>query len=164
MIDADLQYPPEAIAPMVHIVSTTMAQVVISRRARNNTGFVRKLSTKVYNLVFARVLLGLEYDTQAGLKVFRRNVIEKISIDPSPWSFDMEFIVRSLQQGYTLYSYDIEFMSRQSGKGKISLIPATIELVRAALKIRATVPRKEIRAAYKKNLKLELDIDEGMKS
>lgn len=164
MIDADLQYPPEAIAPMVHIVDTTMAQVVISRRARNNSGFVRKLSTKVYNLVFARILLGLDYDTQAGLKVFRRAVIEKITIDPSPWSFDMEFIVRSLQKGYTLYSYDIDFMSRQAGKGKISLVPATIELVKAALKIRASVPRKQIRAAYKKNLKLELSIEKGMNS
>lgn len=164
MIDADLQYPPEAIAPMTHIVSTTMAHVVISRRARNNTGFIRKLSTRVYNFVFARVLLGLDYDTQAGLKVFRRGVIEKITLHPSPWSFDMEFIVRSLQQGYTLYSYDIDFTSRQHGKGKIDLIPATIELTRAALRVRASIPRKQIRAAYKKNARLELAINKGLDS
>jgi glycosyltransferase involved in cell wall biosynthesis len=75
MIDADLQYPPEAIAPMYEQLAELEADVVITERVEQHTSFLRQLSSKVFNLIFTRALFGIQYDTQSGLKLFKQRYI-----------------------------------------------------------------------------------------
>jgi glycosyltransferase involved in cell wall biosynthesis len=152
MIDADLQYPPEAIAGMYADLHKKHVDIVISERVELHTPLFRRLSSKVFQFVFAKLLFGINYDTQSGLKLFRKHVIESILLTPSPWSFDLEFIVRSLEHGYTLSSRDIIFAERHSGRAKINVFKATFELAYAAIQLRRVTHTKRLKRNYKHNL------------
>jgi glycosyltransferase involved in cell wall biosynthesis len=151
MIDADLQYPPEAITAMYTTLMDRNIDIVITERYEEKSPLLRRISSKVFSIVFARILFGLNYDTQSGLKLFKKNVIETISIKPSPWSFDLEFIVRSLEAGFKIDSHRIQFAERYRGQAKISVLKATFELASASLKLRAVTSGKLLRTKYKQN-------------
>jgi glycosyltransferase involved in cell wall biosynthesis len=151
MIDADLQYPPEEIVPMYKKLVELGVDIVITERIAMKSSRVRRLSTKVFNLVFAKAMFGLSYDTQSGLKLFRKSVLESIEISPSPWSFDLEFIVRSLEAGHKIYSHKIPFYQRYSGQPKIAIIKVAYELSVASIKLRQATSLSLTKTKYKQN-------------
>lgn len=155
MIDADLQYPPEDIVPMVQLLMSNNADVVLSTRLEHGTSYIRQLATKVYNLLFIKLLFGIDYDTQSGLKVFRRSVIINMELNPSPWSFDLEFIVQCLMRQYRILTHDIVFGNRHSGEAKVKIVAASLEVAKASLLLRAKISRRDIRSAYQENARFD---------
>ncbi len=151
MIDADLQYPPESIPEMVRFITEENADVVVTRRVSNDTSALRKFVSASYNFVFTRALFGIDYDTQSGLKVFRRSVFDGLEMHPSPWSFDLEFIVQCLLRRYRIVSHDIDFAKRHSGPVKLSVVKASLEIMKATLSLRAKVSRRQVRAGFENN-------------
>lgn len=153
MIDADLQYPPEAILPMYQLLMQSDVDVIVTERLDDaSTSKFRQLSSKVFNLVFTRLLFGFNYDTQSGLKLFRKEVITDTPLHPTPWSFDLEFIVRALENNYKVLSYQITFSKRHSGKAKVKVIRVTYELAVASIKLRLNSSRRKIKLAYNSSL------------
>jgi glycosyltransferase involved in cell wall biosynthesis len=136
MIDADLQYPPEAIAPMIDILTIEDLDIVLSKRIDRQVSLIRRLFSKVFNFVFVKLLFGINYDAQSGLKLFKKQVLNNMVISPSPWSFDLEFIVRSIESGYKITSFEIPFSKRIQGDAKINLITTAIELALASIRLR----------------------------
>ena len=151
MIDADLQYPPEAIGPMQRLLTKTNADVVITERQQNKTTLLRKLSTFVFNLIFVRFLFGLSYDTQSGLKLFRKSVLDDFEMTPSPWSFDLEFLVRSLENKRKIITYSIPFSERWTGVTKVKMAGVAVELAKASLQLRWNTSARKIRSGLKAN-------------
>lgn len=153
MIDADLQYPPEAILPMYQLLIQSDVDVVVTERIDDDsTSKLRQLSSKVFNFVFTRLLFGFNYDTQSGLKLFRKEVITTTSLHPTPWSFDLEFIVRALENNYKVLSHQITFSKRHSGQAKVKIIRVTYELVVASIKLRLNSSGRKIKTAYHSSL------------
>jgi dolichol-phosphate mannosyltransferase len=152
MIDADLQYPPEAIVDMLQLLHDNNSDIVITSRNEHMVSFVRKLSTRIFNYLFVKLLFGFDYDTQSGLKLFRKEILKTINLTPGKWSFDLEFIVRSLEDNYRILSYEIPFAERHSGEAKINLISATYDLITQSIKLRATSSGKILRKAYRTNV------------
>jgi len=135
MIDADLQYPPEAIPDMVSKLSKG-CDIVVANRLTRETGIFRSLISKSFVFLFGRFLHGLECDVQSGLKVFRRKIIREVRLDPSPWAFDMEFLLSAQNSGYSIGSVDVVFSDRRFGKSKVNIIRTSIEIGLSALKLR----------------------------
>lgn len=148
MIDADLQYPPEAIPGMYQQLRKTEADVVLTKREDRQTSWFRKLSSSVYNLLFTRLLFGFNYDTQSGLKLFRKRVIQTITVKPTPWSFDLEFIVRALEQGYVLTSLPIRFDERHAGEAKVKVGKVAFELAKASLQVWRNSSPDKVKRGY----------------
>jgi dolichol-phosphate mannosyltransferase len=149
MIDADLQYPPEAIKLMYHKMQYLEADIVITNRLVNKTSWLRKLTSYGFNFVFTRMLFGIGYDTQSGLKLFRKEVLQSMSLSPSPWTFDLEFIVRALENNYVITSQDIVFSERLSGAPKIKLLDATLEIASGSLKLWRETSTRHVKLRYK---------------
>jgi len=136
MIDADLQYPPEAIAVMVSGLGETCDIVVANRKDYEAPKF-RKVFSKVFKFAFGRALHGIGCDVQSGLKVFKKEVFESVRFAPkSPWSFDLEFLVRAKSAGFSVAEYDITFKKRQAGDSKISFVRNGWDLATSALSLR----------------------------
>ena len=154
MIDADLQYPPEAIVPMYSLMSSTNTDVVLTNRQDHATSRLRKISSAGFNFVFTKMLFGFDYDSQSGLKLFKRDVIRNISLSPTPWSFDLEFIVRALELDYKIVSYDISFAQRYAGEAKIQVSKVAIELAKASLKLRFSSSPTKVKRAYRNSNRL----------
>ena len=136
MIDADLQYPPESIPDMLKKIENNKVDIIVARRREYNTSFTRRIVSHTFQWFFGQVLHNLSFDVQSGLKVFRREIIKRISLNPTPWTFDLEFLVKARNAGYKIESYDIYFDNRYCGKSKVSLLQASLEIGIGALKVK----------------------------
>lgn len=135
MIDADLQYPPEAIIEMLQRISEN-ADIVVANRKETEISFLRKIVSKSFNYIFARFLHSLNCDVQSGLKMFKKEILSKVKLDPSPWTFDMEFLLSARNFGYKINSIEIFFYERTSGKSKVKVLKASFEIGWNALKLK----------------------------
>lgn len=135
MIDADLQYPPEAILPMYE--RAKKHGVCVANRKVNNTSFLRKWGSRMNVLVFEKMLLGLDCDTQSGLKVFKRDIVDHLEKDEvTPWTLDMPLLIKAQELGYKVSEYDIEFSERKNGESKVNFVKTSIEIASSAVKLR----------------------------
>lgn len=152
MIDADLQYPPEAILPMLKLVHNHDVDLVVTERKDSETSKLRQLSSSVFNFIFTRLLFGINYDSQSGLKVFRKDILKKIRIHPTPWSFDLQFIVKSLENNFKILSYPIKFSERNAGIAKVKVLQVTAELAKASLSLKKDSSSSKVKRGYQRNL------------
>ena len=135
MIDADLQYSPEYIPQMMAQIEDGK-DIVVANRKRYEAGFMRKTMSKVFHSVFAKSLHGFDEDVQSGLKVFKKSVVKHLELNPSSWTFDMEFLLKARHAGYKIGSVDIEFLKRYAGSSKIAMVRSSAEIGYSALKLK----------------------------
>lgn len=135
MVDADLQYPPEAIPQMLKL--TNKFGVVVGERSENDEGVLRKFLHHGYNFVFNNLLHGLKTDVQSGLKIFKKEIIENIdSKNLTSWTFDLSLLVTAKQLGYQIGGLKIKFDKRVEGKSKVNIFKTSIEIGLNSLKLK----------------------------
>lgn len=136
MIDADLQYPPEAIPEMLAKIHTGY-DIVVGNRKENSVNLIRRFVSKTFHIVFTRLLHGLRVDAQSGLKVFKTEILHEITFNnPPPWAFDLEFLVQAKQLNLNIGGIDIVFEKRHTGKSKISVLNASYQIGLSAVKLK----------------------------
>ncbi len=127
MIDSDLQYPPEAIVPMVKALEK--ADIAVANRKTYNDSRVRKLFSRTFKFAFGKLLFGLDTDIQSGLKAMKREVFETVKFDPkSQWTFDLEFLHRANHAGFKITNVNIIFKSREKGDSSINILKTAWEI------------------------------------
>jgi|YNPMSStandDraft_1061717.scaffolds.fasta_scaffold01174_8 cellulose synthase/poly-beta-1,6-N-acetylglucosamine synthase-like glycosyltransferase len=135
-IDADLAYPPELIPQLADYLQQNNIDIVVGNRIYvNGERIIKKIAAKIFKFFFGRLLFGLRYDVQSGLKVFKKEVFNHLNLNPSKWGFDIEFLFKATQLGYKIEGYPIDYGSRKKGKGKMNLLSAGIELLLISLKL-----------------------------
>lgn len=132
MIDADLQYPPEAIPQM--LCQLQDFDVVVANRKSKKIGVFRKFLSEGNRVVFGKLLHKLDCDIQSGLKIFKKRIINNITLDPTPWTFDLELLLKARLGGYKITDIDIIFEERKFGTYKVSTLLTTLEIGFAAVK------------------------------
>lgn len=132
MIDADLQYPPEALPAMLEKIEAGH-DVVVAGRSKHNTNINRQLTSRFFNYIFGRLMHNFSVDVQAGFKVFRKEIIERIKINPSPWTFDLEFLIEARNAGYKITSHEIVFHKRTYGESKVNLFATSFQIGLSAI-------------------------------
>ena len=142
MIDADLQYPPEVIPTMVAKIDNG-ADIVIANRKEEHTNFVRKLFSETYRFYFVKLLHGIDLDSQSGLKVLKKEIVERIPMQRGKWVFDLTLLTQAKNAGYHLDTVDILFTDRVAGKTKVNLFTTSFELIINAIHLRLQ-PKKPI--------------------
>lgn len=135
MIDADLQYPPEAIPEMMEKLNNS--DIVVSNRIdRSDSSWKRKIASKTFRFIFVRFLFNLDCDAQSGLKVFKKEILDYAHVAPTPWTFDLQFLYKAQNVGYTIKNFDIEFAERQSEQVKLKFLSSIFEIGTQAFKLR----------------------------
>lgn len=127
MIDADLQYPPESIFDMITLINKGF-DIVVADRKDKRTNWIRNFLSSGYLYFFGKVLHQFECDVQSGLKVFKKDILERIELNPSAWTFDLEFLLKARNAGYKITSTNIIFSKRNSGVEKIKLHKAVFQI------------------------------------
>jgi len=162
MLDGDLQYPPESIPAMCKALETS--DIAVASRNQYTDSRVRKILSNSFKKFFGNVLFGLHHDIQSGMKAFKRQVLETIKFEPkSPWTFDLEFLHRAKQAGFTIKNVETDFARRINDFSKVGFIATTMEIGIHALLLRVkkihavSIAPKEIGSmlgagmGYKKN-------------
>ena len=128
-IDADLQYPPEAIPEMFQLANQSNTGIVIANRSHRRT----------YHRLLSRLLLGLDCDVQSGLKIFRREIINHLSPrDIAPQSLDVPLVHTARELGYHLSCVDVDFSPQVSPTSKTAFLRSISEFGAATVKTRLT--------------------------
>lgn len=135
MLDADLQYSPKFIPDMLEKIENG-ADIVVGNRKKYEAGLHRKFVSKTFNFLFVRMLHGLRVDSQAGLKVFRKSVVQHLELNPSSWTFDLELLLKARSAGYKIENHDITFNKRHAGSSKIAFVRSSFEIGKNAFALK----------------------------
>jgi cellulose synthase/poly-beta-1,6-N-acetylglucosamine synthase-like glycosyltransferase/glycosyltransferase involved in cell wall biosynthesis/O-antigen/teichoic acid export membrane protein len=135
MIDADLQYPPEAIPQMLEKINNGF-DVVVASRSQKHVSFVRLFLSRGFEFVFGRLLHNFNFDVQSGLKAFRRKIIDEVELKPDAWTFDLEFLTKARNAGHKITHIDIVFEQRLHDESKVNFREAIFQIGWHALKTR----------------------------
>lgn len=107
-LDADMDLHPGQLIGFFDIMRTTGADVVIGSKwhpeSRVNYPLKRRLYSKAYYFM-TRLLFGLPIkDTQTGMKLFRREVLERVLplILAKRFAFDIELLANAHRLGYKI--------------------------------------------------------------
>lgn len=137
MIDGDLQYPPEELPEMIRLLENY--DLVIGRRKKRWLhNHFRNIGSHTFSFL-GKLFLGLDYDTQAGLKVFKRSVLEAISFNANPWSFDVDFLYKAKRAGFKIGSKMIDFENNPYRPSRFQFSKVAYDLGTTAIKLR-TLP------------------------
>lgn len=122
MIDADLQYPPDALPRMISIIENDEADIVVAKRDFRKHD-LRWLLSSVFTALFGNILLGVpSSDIQSGEKVFKKEVIRSLDIRAKKWEFDIEFLYRAHKKGFRIAELPVNFERRGGGSTKINVL------------------------------------------
>jgi len=139
--DVDLAYPPEQLRTLLAGVEDGWDVVVGSRwhsdsQAIARPSLLRQVSSRLFNLLTATVLLGQYRDTQCGCKAFRgdvaRTVFEHTRIDG--FAFDVE--VLHLVERYRLSLSEVPVRVSDGGSSTVRVGSVAIRMIRDLFRIR----------------------------
>ncbi len=133
VIDADLSYPPEAIPEMITMLQDA-AIVVANRDDMDSERKFKRLAARLSNAVFGRAFFGLNFDVHTGLKVFKKEVVNSITLNPSKWSFHLEMLLKAMNAGFEVVGYPVKHTPRKSGQDSMNIVQSLVELTLLSLR------------------------------
>ena len=124
-MDSDLSHDPRYIPSMIQALSDH--DIIIGSRLVHGGKIIDRtprrdiLSISVNTVI--RLLLRIKvYDWTSGLRVYRREVWEKImpEVHCDKWDFQFESLYKAIRKGYTVKEHPITFYERAEGESKFS--------------------------------------------
>lgn len=125
LLDADLQYDPDAIPRFVEELDRGFDMVTGRKQGRYQKQFV----STVYNWL-ARKIFGVPVHDMNSMKAFRREVLDEVRLRHDWHRF---FVVLAHARGFTVTEVDVEIRPRRHGRPKYSgrgrIVVGTLDLI-----------------------------------
>ena len=125
-LDADLEIAPEHLLRLMQELDASGAQVVVGTKRGERSDFPlrRRLLSRAFRGAVS-FLFGLSVaDTQTGVKLFRREVLERVAprMSSGRFAFDIELLVAATRFGYTIAECPVPVsFARDRAMGRMSL-------------------------------------------
>ncbi len=159
-IDADGQINESSIAEAFHIMKNQKADIVMGSKkhssSRVNYSLLRK-SISFFSQIFIKLLFGLGVsDTQAGIKLFRREVIKAIlpKLKVNRFAFDIEALSVAKYLGYHKFiEFPITVKMLKDDNSNINSFLLMNDVAKTLKETLAIVIRLRILGSYRTNRK-----------
>jgi putative flippase GtrA len=139
--DADLAYPPDLLRDLLVAVEDGWDVAVGSRwhrdsRALARPSLLRRVSSRLFNLLTATVLLGQYRDTQCGCKAFRSDVASLLFGHTRLDGFAFDVEVLHLVERYRLSLTEVPVQVTDGGSSTVRVGSAALGMIRDLFRIR----------------------------
>ncbi len=117
-LDADLEIAPENVLRLLEVLQGSHADVVVGTKTGDGFPLLRRLLSRSFRTAVS-FLFGLSVrDTQTGIKLFRREVLERVAPRMSVvrFAFDIELIVAATRFGYEVVECPVAAQFGRNGK------------------------------------------------
>ncbi len=124
-LPGDYQFAPKELLKMAE--GLREHDLVVGWRIKRNDPPRRKFQSFVYNTML-RTVYGISYKDVNSIKLFRRSILNKITLKSSTAFVDAEFCIRADRAGFKIVEIPIEHLPRLSqgaSGGKLSVITET---------------------------------------
>lgn len=127
-LDADLDLHPSQIKKLIDVIEETPCDVVVTSKhhpeSRLDYPFSRKIASLVYYIVIRSMFNLPVRDTQTGLKVFRRKVLDDVlyRLLVKKFAYDVELLATAVRFGYKVHEVPVVLEFKRDLKwGRISI-------------------------------------------
>ena len=127
-LDADLDLHPSQIKKLIDVIEDTPCDVVVTSKhhpeSRLDYPFSRKIASWIYYIVISAMFNLPVRDTQTGLKVFRRKVLEDVlyRLLVKKFAYDVELLATAVRFGYRVFEVPVVLEFKRDLKwGRISI-------------------------------------------
>jgi glycosyltransferase involved in cell wall biosynthesis len=129
--DADLPVDLGELPRAVRLLEYQEADVVAAYRFdRTSEGLVRALYTFCYNHLI-RTLFGLRVrDVNFAFKLFRRSVLQKVTLTSDGSFIDAEFLLRARKAGCPIIQIGLDYFPRTRGISTLGSVPVIFGILR----------------------------------
>ena len=155
-IDAGGEIDPASLVELVKTFDNKKADIVIGSKRHPNSDVVYPFLRRVFSLVylyFTKVLFGIKLsDTQAGIKLFKKEVIKKLlpRLSVDGFAFDIEILTLANVYGFDkVFEAPIKVRMVQKEKSSTignfwQLIHASFEMLADSLKLYSRIQRGKL--------------------
>ncbi len=119
--DADLEYHPSHYMRLLEPIIQNRSEIVFGSRFLGTVkdmklinSLANQLSVRTINLLYRTNIT----DFHTCFKVFRRTVLERVSLKTERFCFDTEFTAKALNAGFKIIEVPIEYTARSRKEGK----------------------------------------------
>ncbi|MFH0870497.1 MAG: glycosyltransferase family 2 protein [archaeon] len=135
-LDADMQYPPAEILKLYRSLEQGNVDFVLGSAKSKGYGIVRKVITRIYNLL-VKALFRISFDDVHCKRVFKRKLIKPHQLSGYFGLIDLELLLLAVRNGARIRQVPITVMPRRAGKSKLTaklMMKTLFNLIRLRLR------------------------------